>query len=158
MCACVRLIVQTEGIDLPLPSFKAAVKILHRSNRRSFLQSSTSSDDMFTDSGRFKSVRRTSTRISMALDSGGANVESPPTLPKRAKMKFVRQMSQGYSLQIEEIEEELPEDIILKMVRKHLYIIHLYVCTVEPQYMTVRKPQAGVVWANAKRLKIKALC
>lgn len=82
-----------------------------------------------TESGRFKLVRRASTRISMTLESGGANVDSPP-LPKRARMKFVRQMSRGYSLANEEIEEELPEDIIQKMVR-------FYSCMYECKHMWI---------------------
>ena len=64
----------------------------------------------------------------MALESGGANMESP-VLPKRARVKFVRQMSRGYCTVNEEIEEELPEDIIQKMVRLYVCMCVCYVHT-----------------------------
>ena len=115
---CVYFVAQTDGIDLPLPCLKAPVRGLRRPNQLTLQQRTTSTKYMFGKLTSFNRLQRAKTSISIALDSGGGNLESPIS-PKHPRLKFVRQMSRGYSLKKEQTVQQLSEGVIQTMVRIH---------------------------------------
>lgn len=74
------------------------------------------STQFFMAVGHEQGMIRASTKVVEGTDSGGAKSELNST-PKHARMKFVRQLSKGFSLENNDFEEEVPQDRIEIMVR-----------------------------------------